>query len=563
MKTHQPLRFARTLTVGGFSLMALVAGCEDPNVIEGVDGGNRSDVSSVSDIVIVADTGVITGGDSDGDTISNMHEGTIDTDRDGTPDAMDTDSDGDGLPDAMEAGDADVNTPPVDTDLDGIPDYRDLDSDGDGLYDRDEMMAGSDPRNRDSDMDGVDDLVEVAAHTDPRNAMSNPAAMGNFFFRVPYMQAPSPMKDTLVFATALKKADIHFTIDTSVSMGPIINQIRTALTTTIVPGIRAAVADVQFGVWQFDRCPAATLSPQCVGIQAEQTSTANPMLVDAALGRLSADCGAHEPYAQAVWLWATGDRTNWPSVRPQMCPPGSRPLSCVRDGALPVLVVFGDELYSESYNVNGAGCTPAQCTTCNGRPSVMEVIDAVNRINGKVIIMGTGARAPEWPMILNGTRSVNGMGMPLAFASATAANVHTQLVDAIRTLANETPRDVSARAVDVMEMGENVDATQFIDRIVPNVMGGVRDPVMPMRVCMGGLPVRDANMDGVMDTFVGVRNNVPVCFDIYPRQNTMVMPTDRPQLFKARIEVLGDGVTVLDTRDVYFLVPPRDPMPIG
>ena len=153
--------------------------------------------------------------------------------------------------------------------------------------------------------------------------------------------------------------------------------------------------------------------------------------------------------------------------------------------------------------------------------------------------------------------------MPLAFANATAANVHTQLVTAIQTLANETPRDVSARAVDVVEMGEMVDATQFIDRIVPNVMGGVRNPMMPMQICVPGLPVRDANGDGVMDTFVGVRNNVPVCFDIYPRQNARVMPTDRPQVFKARIEVLGDGVTVLDTRDVYFLVPPRDPAPIG
>ncbi len=528
----------------------------------GLDG-SRDDVVMSGDIVSTADSPSIAPGDFDGDTISNMHEGTVDTDRDGTPDAMDLDSDNDGIPDAMEAGDADLNTPPVDTDLDGIPDFRDLDSDGDGVLDHDEMVAGTDPRNRDSDGDGVDDLVEMAAHTNPRDPMSNPAAMGNFFFRVPYMSAPSPMKDTLVFATALRKADIHFTIDTSVSMGPIINQIRSALSTTIVPGIRRVVTDVQFGVWQFDRCPAATLSAQCVGIQAEQTSTDNTMLVDAALGRLTADCGAHEPYGQAVWLWATGDRTSWPSVRPTMCPPGARPLSCVRDGALPVLVVFGDELFSESYNVSGAGCTAAQCASCNGRPSVMEIIAAVNRINGKVIIMGTGARSPEWPMILNGTRSVDGMGRPLAFSNATAANVHTELVNAIQILANETPRDVSARAVDVMEMGENVDATQFIDRIVPNVMGGVRDPLNPMRVCVGGLPVRDANMDGVMDTFVGVRNNVPVCFDIYPRTNTMVMPTDRPQLFKARIEVLGDGVTVLDTREVFFLVPPRDPAPIG
>jgi hypothetical protein len=36
-----------------------------------------------------------------------------------------------------------------------------------------------------------------------------------------------------------------------------------------------------------------------------------------------------------------------------------------------------------------------------------------------------------------------------------------------------------------------------------------------------------------------------------------VPATDSPQLFKATITVFGDGITQLDQRDVYFLVPPR------
>jgi hypothetical protein len=49
-----------------------------------------------------------------------------------------------------------------------------------------------------------------------------------------------------------------------------------------------------------------------------------------------------------------------------------------------------------------------------------------------------------------------------------------------------------------------------------------------------------------------------VCFDVIPRMNTTVMPTDMPQVFRAIIEVVGDGVTVLDEREVFFLVPPDD-----
>ena len=49
----------------------------------------------------------------------------------------------------------------------------------------------------------------------------------------------------------------------------------------------------------------------------------------------------------------------------------------------------------------------------------------------------------------------------------------------------------------------------------------------------------------------------PVCFDIYPKQNDTVMPTAAPQPFRAAVDVIGDGITVLDTRTVYFLVPPN------
>ena len=41
------------------------------------------------------------------------------------------------------------------------------------------------------------------------------------------------------------------------------------------------------------------------------------------------------------------------------------------------------------------------------------------------------------------------------------------------------------------------------------------------------------------------------------KQNDTVMPTTDPQLFRATLRVLGDGFTELDSRDVFFLVPPE------
>jgi hypothetical protein len=101
-----------------------------------------------------------------------------------------------------------------------------------------------------------------------------------------------------------------------------------------------------------------------------------------------------------------------------------------------------------------------------------------------------------------------------------------------------------------------VDALQFIDRVVPNPVGGIEDPADPTLICVSGLPTRDVDGDTIMDEFTGVLPGTTVCFDIFPSRNLTTEATDEPQVFLAYIDVLGDGITVLDTRKVYFMIPP-------
>ena len=94
-----------------------------------------------------------------------------------------------------------------------------------------------------------------------------------------------------------------------------------------------------------------------------------------------------------------------------------------------------------------------------------------------------------------------------------------------------------------------LDAVQaFVDRVVANTTAGAP--------CVAGLPAVDTNGDGSLDRFTDVNPGTIVCFDVVPKMNTTVMPTAAPQLFRAVLTVQGDGVTTLDTRDVYFIVPP-------
>lgn len=161
-----------------------------PDAVEGVadsDADGTADyleIDSDNDNIPDGVEAQITGVDSDNDGIDDRYDfdqvgisddnndglddgiqfgSRIDTDRDGTPDRLDTDSDADGIVDSIEAG----LTPesPVDSDADGIPDFRDFDADGDGIDDS--IEAGADPSTQqDTDADGVPDFLDLDSDND-------------------------------------------------------------------------------------------------------------------------------------------------------------------------------------------------------------------------------------------------------------------------------------------------------------------------------------------------------------------------------------------------------------
>lgn len=505
--------------------------------------------------------------DTDGDTIANGHESTGDTDGDTQPDVQDTDSDGDGIPDAEEAGDTDVATPPVDSDADTVPDFRDLDADNDGLPDAEELALGTDPTRQDTDGDGALDVVEVAAGTDPVLATDSPRTRGDFVFLMPYEAPPEPPRDTLVFSTTIQMADVFFLIDRSASMEDEIVNLTNSLATTIVPAVDAVIPDVAFGVADLDICPSirsCSSGGTAVGLRCTQLIDEDPTLTQRGLETIrdTPVCnGTHEPYLAAAWLVATddengpGDDWNADRVTATTCPldgPGNG-WPCFRPGAVPILVEFGDEEFlGEGLEV---------CT----RPTYDELIAALNtahiRFVGISSMGSVGDRDAMWTGyrdVARDTGSVDTAGNPLAFEIANnGTGIGDQVVDAIEILAGQVVMDISARAVDVVESAtDTVDTTRFVERIEPNTAGGVEDPAHPGMVCVGGLPVSDADGDSYNDVFTDVLPGTIVCFDIVPRQNDSVPPATEPQLFRGQVEVLGESVTVLDTRDVYFLVPP-------
>jgi hypothetical protein len=149
-------------------------------------------------------------------------------------------------------------------------------------------------------------------------------------------------------------------------------------------------------------------------------------------------------------------------------------------------------------------------------------------------------------------------GTPLVLdVPSDGSGLGAQLVDAIEILANLVPVEVTVDLRD--DLADLVDTrVEFIDYIEPSVVGGWPDRGDPSIICVGGLEVDDRYypLDGRPDSFTEVLPGTPVCFDIYVKQNWTVPATRDPQSFLLEIDVIANGLTVLDTRDVYFLVPP-------
>jgi hypothetical protein len=220
--------------------------------------------------------------DSDNDFIPDLEDGTTDPDADSIPNFRDVDSDGDKVPDACEARAkasptiADYPLALKDTNANGIFDYVDLDSDGDFLADGAEDKnfncvldaAETDRINPDTDGDGTGDLAEVALDSTgagwARDPAMDPTKAGKFYFIEPYSvdgsAKPTPTSTKLALSTSLKKGDVGFMVDTSISMDEEITALRNSLVSTIIPALSSKFTDLGIGVAAHDDYPVTSAS---------------------------------------------------------------------------------------------------------------------------------------------------------------------------------------------------------------------------------------------------------------------------------------------------------------
>jgi hypothetical protein len=143
------------------------------------------------------------------------------------------------------------------------------------------------------------------------------------------------------------------------------------------------------------------------------------------------------------------------------------------------------------------------------------------------------------------TGAVRMDGSPLVFPLATdGRGLDSTVVRAISDLSTQVARDVSTAVEERPVIDDGVAAAEFIRDVVP---------------------LRAEPQDGVESvddsTFYQVQAGTSLTFTV-TFQNDLVPHGREPQVYVARIVVVGDGTVRLDDRRVIILIPPED-VPLG
>jgi hypothetical protein len=247
-----------------------------------------------------------------------------------------------------------------------------------------------------------------------------------------------------------------------------------------------------------------------------------------------------------------------PVAEPMGCPYGYRGYPCFRPDSLPIILLIGDEEFKECYLPDGASlgdCVSSKHSRMTPRDFPI-VSGAVNDLGAKVIgIQGAGGGSElrtDFETLCQQTGSVDANGDPYVFDGADA-NAGQAIADGIRELTSSLPLDMAPEMVD--DDTDSVDTlAAFLDHLETHTPGTPE--------CIQWPDLQDADGDGYNEKFIQVTAGLPVCWKIHVKQNTTVQPTTEIQVFRAELHLWGNGVTLLDTRTVWFVVPPNVSGPI-
>lgn len=397
-------------------------------------------------------------------------------------------------------------------------------------------------------------------------------ATRDFFFVVPFNGAPSPDKDVLGFGTDLKNADVVFSVDTTGSMSGSINNLRAGLN-SMFPQLVAKIPSVGLGVVDFR--DSGSGDSWVVNPRQRINATANAAsLATTAANAMNATGGGDEPEADIVSLVYIA-QGSYAGVSPPIVaytPPAPFWGGVnFRPGSVPIVVNVTDATWKKSANGIGALSTVTSLYTSKNIRFVgvtdthygvaeteANTVSDATKSNLAPAAFGTTGQCPTGQGGANRAPSGPGGTCRLNFLINNGSSLTGSVVTAISAIAVGSTFDITAIPSNDSTNAGGVDATKFIKALRAMDEGDSAEGC----AALGASKVKDTNADGFADTFIQITASKSnrVCFEVLPKMNDFVGPTNVAQIFRAFIDVVGmpGAVNLGDRRQVLFLVPPKD-----
>lgn len=390
----------------------------------------------------------------------------------------------------------------------------------------------------------------------------------DFFFTVAYKKDPDPPKDVLKFSTNIQKVDVAFAMDTTGSMGTCITNLKSALTTTVIPGL-SSIPSVGYAVVDHKDFGDSW------AVKVNQRITTDPKLANTAVGLMSASGGGDEPECQLAAMHHIVTAAANGSVKAFTPMAGTFGAVEFRPGAVPVVVLITDASW---HNPSGVATNANVQAAFKAKNVKFVGINAgykngVAASNAFSDALGADSQVPPGAfggkcgagMCCTGYKGAGkapdapGGKCRLVFDAGNGDGVSDGVVTAIKAISVGSTYDITYKLSNDPANGKGpdgavVDATNFIKHLRAMKEGDAASACPPNATY-------DSNMDGVDDTFKAVTVGTPVCFEVIPKMNETVPPTEVAQFFSAFIDMVGmpGSINLGDKRTVVFLVPPKDP----
>jgi hypothetical protein len=377
--------------------------------------------------------------------------------------------------------------------------------------------------------------------------------------------------------------DLHLSVDTTASIDTEIDEIQVELDRTILPALRDVVPSLSVGVSRFQDFPGLPFGnardssyrgDRPFELLTPVTSSARD--ITEAVERLDQPLGIGgdiaESGAEALYQIATGE--GFSSGGKQLIAPfeggpvrggGSVGGVGFREGALHVVLHITDapshtpDDYAPDFPGTRSMAEASAALAAIGA-RVVSIVSGVCKVRSaecddrhaltaraelEAVAFETGAftepdRRGECPHGIDGQeRPVYEEVCPLVFdVSDKGEGLTETFTSAVTTLVN----DIRFKRVTAIAAN---DPLGFVERVRPIAVGEEAPEIADL--LPAGAP------DGELDTFVDARAAAPLVFEVTLR-NERLPPRDEPQVFRVVLQILGDGLIVLE-RTLRIVVP--------